>query len=202
MIKFLKRYVLLVIIAFLACCINVFILAGEHRMMAFDRYIFYFLYGIFALLGITIIYRDVRYYRFRSKKVWSFIPSLITIIAVVSFVCSNRYIRNLDKSPVVFIAYGMMDFNGTYIEFREDGTYKVSEYVLFMADYYRGVYSQNGEIIMLDPNGKFQQRGVLVSNLLKIVSKTSTDTNTTRKELIQIGSDQNKIKDSEVFTIR
>src|SRR6185295_7110522 len=56
------------------------------------------------------------------------------------------------------------DFNGVSIDFREDGTYKMTSWSLG-ADYYRGTYTMKDSIITLD---KSKIENAIVSNRLVV----------------------------------
>lgn len=137
-----------------------------------------------------------------KRNIISFTPSLIVILSTFSFIYTTRYIHRLDASPVVFTAYGMQDFNGVYIDFREDSTYRITEYVLFAANYYRGTYKLKDSIIVLLEGDQYRKKGNIKSNRFKIILDIDTITNVTNKALIQIDDTQCKIEHSEVFSIR
>lgn len=200
--KFLNRYLLLVVIVLLACFVLQFIFSGAYHILSFNDIILYFLYGVFVALSSIVIYRDIKYYRSGRGRFTSFLPSLIIVVTIFSFIYTARYVRRLDAAPVVFTAYGMQDFNGVYIQFREDSTYRITEYVLFAADYYRGTYSLHDSIIELYEKDQFRKDGSVVSNRFKIILQIDTATDVAYKKLIQIDDTKNKIENSEVFSIK
>lgn len=209
MTEFIKRHILLAIVIGVAYFINRFILSGAHQEMAFDNYVLYFLYGVYGLLCIPVIRRDIKDYK-GKKRLTVFTPSLIALAIVFSFVCSSKSVRDLDKSPVVFTAYGMSDFNGMNIQFRRDGTYKLTEWVMFMAEFHRGGYRIDNDSLVTLINKEYIEENEDMQRLLKsniFVIRTRVQNNElnaadTIKELMQVDNKHNYLENSTVFRIR
>lgn len=106
------------------------------------------------------------------------------IIGGFSFVISTNYAYPLDSSLVIFTAYAITD------------------YIMFSAYYYRGTYNQKDSIARLCEGDQFRKDGSITSTIFKLESNRDTTTNVIYRKLVQIDEFHNRIKNSEILSIR
>lgn len=92
--------------------------------------------------------QDRKEYR-RSTSKFSFLPTTTGILFIISFICTDYILKARDNSPL-FIQAGSEGSRGAWYEFREDGTYKFANSGGLGATYYRGTYTLNDSIIVID----------------------------------------------------
>jgi len=87
------------------------------------------------------------------------------------------------------------DLSGASIDFRKDGTYKLSCYSIFGADFFRGRYTIKDSIIILD---RSDIDGIIKSNRLVIRAGNSAHD---EKEIYQLDAESNVLTNAAVFFI-
>jgi hypothetical protein len=117
--------------------------------------------GVFAfflaILGISLLffmlYKDLKSYK-RLKSLTEFIPTFIGLGFVFYFCIRLWMLSHRDDSPVVmsYITEGN-ERGGTSIEFRKDGTYKLTDWFMG-ASYSRGKYTLKDSIIRLEESSR------------------------------------------------
>lgn len=140
------RIVLITVVGLFTC--YHFIKRVDHEF-AFD----FIPLGIISLIAISVsvwtIFRDRKEYS-KSKSKSEFIPTIIGITILIGLFTTFYILDIRDKSPSkLFCVTKIVDFNGASIDFREDGTYKLTSWCLG-ADYYRGTYTIQDSIITMD----------------------------------------------------
>jgi hypothetical protein len=125
-----------------------FIKRVDHEF-AFDFIPLTFLSAIAIIVFIWTIFRDRKEYS-KSKSIVDFIPTIIGTAIVLGLFLAFYILDQRDKSPSkLYCVTKIIDFNGASIDFREDGTYKLTSWCLG-ADYYRGKYIMQDSIITID----------------------------------------------------
>jgi hypothetical protein len=150
--------------------------------------------GIFAWVLLT----DNKEYR-KIKSWAAFIPTVTGLFTAVTLVVTHLLLLQRDKSPSkLYCVSRIVDFNGVFIDFREDGTYKLTSWCLG-ADIYRGVYTRKDSIITLDKNNI---DNVIESNKLLIRQDGETDSLGNRERSIyQIDKNGQVIKTGNDFRV-
>jgi len=108
--------------------------------------------GLFSIIiFILVAYRDRREYKTTGKGI-AFIASFAEILSIASLVVTVYFLNQRDNSPSkLHCVTRIIDFNGVSIDFREDGTYKLTSWCMG-ADIYRGQYRIDDSVITLDKN--------------------------------------------------
>ncbi len=152
--------------------------------------------GIVSFIAIIVfvwtIFLDRKEYS-KSKSKADFLPTIIgTTILLGLF--TTFYILDLrDKSPSrLYCVTKIVDFNGAAIDFREDGTYKLTSWCLG-ANYYRGTYTLQDSVITLD---KSEIEKIIESNRLLIRQEVG------QKSVYQINKDGQVIERAIDFVVR
>jgi hypothetical protein len=107
-------------------------------------------YGVVAaIIFLIVLFFDTK--QFRQTKKWkSFVATFIGISILIGHFMVLHSLKQIDNSPSqIYCVTKMNDFNGVSIDFRKDGTYKLTSWCLG-ADIYRGKYSIKDSIITLD----------------------------------------------------
>jgi hypothetical protein len=101
----------------------------------------------------------------KGKSLTAFIPTAFGVFIGIGLLTTLFILQQRDKSPSkLYCVSKIVDFNGVSIDFREDGSYKLTSWCLG-ADYYRGSYTISDSIITLD---KTAIEKVIESNRLLI----------------------------------
>lgn len=108
------------------------------------------IYGFVAIcIFIVVLLFDIRQFK-KSKKWASFTSSVIGLTIAFGLFTTLYILKQRDNSPSkIYCVTKMNDFNGISIDFREDGTYKLTSWSLG-ADIYRGKYKIKDSIITID----------------------------------------------------
>ncbi|MBS1732967.1 MAG: hypothetical protein JST02_06695 [Bacteroidetes bacterium] len=107
-------------------------------------------YGIIWLVTILIVlFFDNK--EFKETKKWlSFLATFISIIIFTGYLFIFNNIKYNDKAPsLIYCVTKISDFNGISIDFRKDGTYKLTSWGLG-AEIYRGKFTIKDSIITVD----------------------------------------------------
>ena len=128
--------------------------------------------GIISLIAIIVfvwtIFRDCEEF-LKSKRKTNFIPTIIGITILFTMFTTFHILDLRDNSQSkLYCVTKIVDFNGASIDFRQDGTYKLTSWCLG-ADYYRGNYTIQDSIITLD---KSTIEKIIESNRLLIRPET------------------------------
>jgi hypothetical protein len=122
-------------------------------------------------LLLWIMLKDRREY-IRSRTMTAFIPGALGLLTGIGLLTILFLLQQRDKSPSsLYCVSKIVDFNGASIDFREDGTYKLTSWCLG-ADYYRGSYTRQDSMITLD---KSAIEKVIESNKLLVRQDGETD---------------------------
>jgi len=134
------------------------------RWFVFDSVILLIIATIAIIIFLWTIYKDRKDYS-ESKKLIDFIPTFIGSGFLFGLLITIFFLYQRDSSPSKFYCVTkIIDFNGAAIDFREDGTYKLSSWCMG-TDYYRGTYTMKDSIITLD---KSEIEKVIESNRLVV----------------------------------
>ena len=147
---------------------------------------------------MTIAFFDKK--QFSKTEKWnSFIATFIGLaILVVHFLVLSSF-KQRDNSPSqIYCVTKISDFNGVSIDFRKDGTYKLTSWCLG-ANIYRGKFTIKDSIITID---KSKIESCIVSNKLVIKQDGEIDsTGKQEKSIYQIDQQGQVINRSTDFRI-
>jgi len=180
------------------------IVVGTVTMYQFIKHAYYWtILDVFIdiILGIVtiacfawVVYKDLKEYKSTtSESIYK--PGVIVGIFIISFITAEIILSFRDNSPVVLTADAKDDLSGASIDFRKDGTYKLSSYSIFGADFFRGNYTIKDSIIALD---KSDIDGIIKSN--RLVIRTG-NYGRDKKEIYQLDAQSNVLTNAPVFFI-
>ncbi len=164
-------------------------------------FVFDFIPDIFvAIISIVIFVivfiKDRKYYRI-DKDVFSFLPTISGVLLSICFSIILYIQYQKDSSPNNFRCRSkIIDFNGVWIDFRTDNTYKLTNWTILGADYFMGKYSIKDSIITLD---KSFIDAIIVSNKLVIRKEFTINPNDTLCSIYQIDDTGKQINGAEDF---
>lgn len=87
-----------------------------------------------------------------KKKHIVFLPILIGILMILPILIIKKNIRQEFNKPTLLRGYYDGDFNGVSIDFKEDKTYIINNYVIGFNEYEYGIYTIKNDSIFLDVN--------------------------------------------------
>ena len=141
-----------------------FISRADHEFV-FDFILLFVISTLSTIIFVWIVYKDRKEY-FKSKRLNAFIPTFIGSVFLFGLLTIILFLNQRDNSPSkLYCLTKVVDFNGVSIDFREDGTYKISSWSVLSADYFRGVYTIKDSIIILEES---KIENTIVSNRLVI----------------------------------
>ena len=157
----------------------------------------------FVLAGLIIypvvFFKDRKDY-FKNKKLIEWLPTFIGVVLILVLLITVFIFQQRDKSSSKFYCTSKnSDFSGVSIDFREDGTYKLTSWCMG-EDIYRGNYSIHENLIEIDTEGIEK---ILESNRLVIIPETEIYEKKTvhQKSVYQIDSKGNRIERAIAFTV-
>ncbi len=159
--------------------------------------------NIFYVVIATITFLTVAFFdkrQFSKTKNWkSFSATLIGLTIIVGHFLVLHSFKQRDKSPSqIYCVTKISDFNGVSIDFRKDGTYKLTSWSLG-ADIYRGKFTIKDSIITID---KSKIENCIVSNRFVIRQDGEIDSTGKReKSVYQIDQQGQVINRSTDFRI-
>lgn len=114
----------------------------------FDGIIDAFIVIVAVIILACVVKEDISDYRTNKSfnQLW---PAITGGIFVIAIAVSLYVLNQRDNIPTIISANCSGDFNGTTIELRANGTYKLTNYCMG-ADYFRGKYTLKDSIIVLD----------------------------------------------------
>ncbi|SEN93051.1 hypothetical protein SAMN04488505_1174 [Chitinophaga rupis] len=147
--------------------------------------------GILVIVVFTwAIYKDLKENKHNTFK------SIRTPgIFIIGFIITGTILSLRDNSPVILTADIKEDLGSTSIDFRKDGTYKLSSYSILSADFFRGNYTIKDSIITLD---RSEIDGIIKSNRL-VIRTGNSERN--EKEIYQLDAESNVLTNTSVFFI-
>ena len=105
-----------------------------------------------AVLLAVFIVADINDYT-NHRKLSSFASTAFGVLLLLGFVGLQFYLSARDRSPIkMAIVTKITDFNGVRIDFREDGTYRASNWCMGES-IYRGKYQVKDSVITMDISG-------------------------------------------------
>jgi len=153
--------------------------------------------GIILFLWSTV--QDYKNYK-SSKEVLSFLPTAIAVILTV-LILSVQYDINADfEKPSLLTVYYDGDFNGTGIDFKNDGTYIFQSSAVGMSNFQYGNYQIYGDKIVIDKN---ELENVVMTNMLEVRPGQIEYADSTRSEkfLYQLSNSGHIIDDAIEFRV-
>lgn len=156
-------------------------------------------YGVVATITfLTIAFFDRKQF-IRTKKWNSFIATFLGLTIVAGHFLILNSFKQRDNSPSqIYCVTKMNDFNGVSIDFRKDGTYKLTSWSLG-ADVYRGKFTIKDSIITID---KSKIESCIVSNRFVIRQDGEIDsTGKQEKSIYQIDEQGQVINRSTDFRV-
>ena len=135
----------------------------------------------------------------RTKKWNSFIATFVGLTILAGHFLILNSFKQRDNSPSeIYCVTKMNDFNGVSLDFRKDGTYKLTSWSLG-ADIYRGKFTIKDSIITID---KSKIESCIVSNKFVISQDGEIDsTGKKEKSIYQIDQQGQVINRSTDFRI-
>lgn len=152
---------------------------------------------IWLLLFLTTLYRNISQYI--KDRTINFLTTYL-ILAFTVIICAIEYkIQNDFNKPSLLKVFYDGDFNGTAIDFKEDGTYIFDNSAIGMSNYTYGNYKISGNKIILD---KAQIENVILTDNLEIRAKLNSSEETDKDEyLYQIDKNGNTMTDETFFRV-
>jgi hypothetical protein len=134
-----------------------------------------------------------------NKSLVSFISTALGLTICIGLAATLLILAQRDKSPTkIYCVTKIVDFNGAAIDFREDGTYKLTSWCLGF-DNYRGTYTKTDSIITLD---KRAIEGIVESKKLLIRQDGEVDSlGNVAKSIYQIDDNGQIIRNAIDFTV-
>lgn len=193
-----KRILKIIVMLLVGVYLNYRLIAQADHDSIFDDIINLALGAASIGLFVLIFLSDKKQYR-KIKSRAAFIPTVTGLFTAVTLVVTHLLLLQRDKSPSkLYCVSKITDFNGVSIDFREDGTYKLTSWCLG-ADVYRGLYTIKDSIITLDKNNI---HNFIESNRLLIRQDGETDSLGNReKSIYQIDKNGQIIKTGNDFRI-
>lgn len=162
----------------------------------FDGMVLGFIFFVFLLVLLWININDIKKYRITKSKI-SYTPSILGLLVILSLVVTNSVLKSRDNSPILIQAGFDGGYNGSWFEFRVDGTYKFVNSGGIGASYFRGTYKINDSIILLD---KTNIDNVIQTSRLLLRNERNQNS-TTSLMLYQINEKQEIIDKEGAFTV-
>ena len=169
----------------------------DHQNL-FDQQVNAFYALIAAITFLVIFLSDKRQFK-RTRNWRSFIASFIGVIIFVGHFLVVYTLNQRDKSPSeIYCVTKINDFNGVSIDFRKDGTYKLTSWCLG-ADIYRGKFTIKDSVIIIDQT---KIENVIVSNKFVIRQDGELDSTGKReKSVYQVDQQGQVINRSADFRV-
>ena len=164
----------------------------------FDKEVNIF-YGIVAAITLLLVFAFEKRLYSETKKLNSFIATFIGLTIILGhFLILSSY-KQRDKTPSqIYCVTKITDFNGVSIDFRKNGTYKLTSWSLG-ADIYRGNFTIKDSIITID---KSRIENCIVSNRFVIRQDGEIDsTGKQEKSIYQIDQQGRIINRSTDFRV-
>lgn len=192
----LKRNWLIIPFLIIGFYYNFWTIQNADTEIIFEEFIYGGIILIFLIfLGISLR-KDVSKLK-KNKDLKNFIPSIVGIIILLSFLVVNIVLKYRDNSPIIIQAGYDGGFNGCWFDFRKDGTYKFANSGGIGADFFRGKYTLSDSIITLD---KMEIDKVIKTNKLAIREIKNFDS-TKIKVIFQIDKNHNIIDKNFYFIV-
>ena len=162
-----------------------------------------FFYGILAFTGISLliwsIITDLKQFK-KNRNFIKLLPLGIGLILTILIVINNWKINKVFDKPTLLRIYYDGDFNGTAIDFKNDGTYIFDNSAIGLSDFIYGTYQITDNQIILD---KTQLDNIVKTNKLRIIPKTINYSEGDKKEdyVFQIDKAGNIMKNQTEFRV-
>ena len=174
---------------------------NHKSQVLYNAFIYGPLYIFILIIFILILLFDLVLF-IKSKKIKSFIPSLIGVIFIITAISINKFHFYKLHQKTIYTAksdsYKDGEFETRYeIEFKEKGNYVVFEIEIdgILTNYYYGKYIKKDSIITLDNIiGKKK-----ISKRLQIILIRNKKSNHFEKQLVQIDKNGNYMKNKLNF---
>ena len=161
------------------------------------------IWGVLLLLVIILfivtLYRNILKYS-KEKSLKNFFTTYL-ILGLAVVLCGMEYMiqRDFNKPSLLRVFYDG-DFNGTAIDFKEDGTFIFDNSAIGTSSYTYGTYKILGDKITLD---KKSLENVIVTDKLEIRKKEPkhTDGIQADKYIYQIDKNSNAMVDETIFKV-
>ena len=169
----------------------------DHEFI-FDGAVNTFFGIIAAITFLTVALLDTRQFD-RTKNLSSFAATFIGVVIFIGYLLVLNNYKQRDNSPSqIYCVTKMNDFNGVSIDFRKDGTYKLTSWSIG-ADIYRGKYTIKDSIITID---KSKIENCIVSNRFVIRQDRAIDSTGKRdRSVYQIDEQGQVVKHATDFRI-
>jgi hypothetical protein len=193
-----KRILKIMVMLSVGVYLNFYIVDKADHDSIFDDIINLALGAIALAIFVWVLISDNKEYG-NIKSRAAFAPTVTALFTAVTLLVTHLLLLQRDKSPSkLYCVSKITDFNGVSIDFREDGTYKLTSWCLG-ADVYRGLYTIKDSIITLDKNNI---DNFIESNRLLIRQDGETDSLGNReKSIYQIDKNGQIIKTGNDFRV-
>lgn len=193
-----KQLLRILIICLVGLCISYQTISNLDHEDLFDKEGNIFSGIIAAITFFIIAYFDKKQF-YKTKKWQSFLATFIGIAILVGHILILNSFKQIDNSPSqIYCVTKTTDFNGVSIDFRKDGTYKLTSWSLG-ADIYRGKFTIKDSIITID---KSKIENCIVSNRFVIRQDGEIDsTGKQEKSIYQIDQQGQAINGSTDFRV-
>lgn len=161
-----------------------------------EQNIFYVL--VASIIFLVALYFDTK--QFKNTKKWtSFLATICGLtITFLHFFLLEKFREKDNVQSQIYCVTKITDFNGVSIDFRKDGTYKLTSWSLG-ADIYRGKFTIKDSIITID---KSKIESCIVSNRFVIRQDGEIDSLGKReKSIYQINEQGRRIDNSIDFRV-
>jgi len=167
----------------------------KHSTFMFDRFFFGILTFVGASLLIWSITTDLKQFR-NNGSIVKILPLILGMGFTTLIVIKNWQINTVFDKPTLIKIHYDGDFNGTGIDFKNDGTYIFDNSAIGLSDFIYGTYQINANYITLDKN---ELDNVVKSNLLKIMPNSEGDK--IEDYVFQIDNTGNIMEDKTEFRV-
>ena len=126
-----------------------FSIKNADNTFIFDGIIYFLLILLFIVFFTITFKNDFKNFKV-SKNYKSFLFTTVGVLMIFINIVCQLYLSSRDDSAIILKAFYDGDYNGSSLEFREDGMYKFSNGSGLGESIQRGSYSINDTVITLD----------------------------------------------------
>jgi len=124
---------------------------SQFRTFFGDAIFWLFLILIGIIILIWTLVKDIELYK-SENKIQNFSLTILCFLIIGIITTLEIKIQNNFNKPTLLKVFYDGDYNGTAIDFKEDGTYIFDNSAIGLSDYTYGTYEINGNKITLDRN--------------------------------------------------
>lgn len=190
------RIVRLILILFVGGLLTYLTYKTRYQTFFFEAIIWFGLILIGSLIFIWTVFKDILLFK-TERRFQNFGLTFLSILFIAVILTLEIKINNIFNKPTTLKVFYDGDFNGTGIDFKNDGTYIFDNSAIGISDYFYGTYKIEGNKITMDKD--------TIDNLtnfkfLEIKDKQSEEEETDLY-LFQVDSLGNVIEHSDKFRV-